>query len=197
MLRWPLAAETRDAPTLIEACGDDISQQAVVHAALELERNNKRDEAMALLQRHQALGTDVQGTLAGRIKRMWIENENLSFAQHALSLYQEALDVAAKNDDKSQIYYHSINVAFLEFVAFDRVDRAREMAKLAFKNASLSEPGAWSTATQAEANLYLATTMPLSTFTVACSRTRLSRGNLPRRSFRQGRSLASSMTTTG
>ena len=150
-----LAAETRDAPTLIEACGDDISQQAVVHAALELERNNKRDEAMALLQRHQALGTDVQGTLAGRIKRMWIENENLSFAQHALSLYQEALDVARKNDDKSQIYYHSINVAFLEFVAFDRVDRAREMAKLALKNASLSEPGAWSTATQAEANLYL------------------------------------------
>ena len=152
-----LAAETRDAaaPALIEARGDDISQQDVVHAALELERNNKRDEAMALLQRHQALGTDVQGTLAGRIKRMWIENENISFAQHALSLYQEALDVARKNDDKSQIYYHSINVAFLEFVAFDRVDRAREMAKLALKNASLSEPDAWSTATQAEANLYL------------------------------------------
>ena len=152
-----LAAETRDATAsaLIEARGDDMSQQDVVRAALALERNNKRDEAMALLQRHQALGTDVQGTLAGRIKRMWIENENLSFAQHALSLYQEALDVARKNDEKSQIYYHSINVAFLEFVAFDRVDRAREMARLALKNASLSEPDAWSIATQAEANLYL------------------------------------------
>ena len=55
-----------------------MSQQDVVRAALALEQNGKRDEAMALLQRCQALGTDVQGTLAGRIKRMWIENEDLA-----------------------------------------------------------------------------------------------------------------------
>ena len=132
-----------------------MSQQDVVRAALALERNGKRDEAMALLQRYQALGTDVQGTLAGRIKRMWIENEDLGFAQHALVLYREALDVARKIGDGSQVYYHSINVAFLEFVAFDRVDRAREMAELALENASLATANAWSVATQAEANLYL------------------------------------------
>ena len=51
---------------------------------------------MALLQRHQGLGTDVQGTLAGRIKRMWMENEDLSFAQHALDLYRGGLDVALR-----------------------------------------------------------------------------------------------------
>ena len=54
-----------------------------------------------------------------------------------------------------QIYYHSINVAFLEFVAFDRVERAQEMAVLALENASLAKANAWSIATQAEANLYL------------------------------------------
>ena len=152
-----LAAEIPDATAsaLIEACGDGMSQQDVVRAALALEQNGKRDEAMALLQRYQALGTDVQGTLAGRIKRMWLENEDLGFAQHALALYQEALDEARKISDVSQIYYHSINVAFLEFVAFDQVQRAREMAELALESASLAKESAWSVATQAEANLYL------------------------------------------
>ena len=152
-----LAAEVRDATALthIEARGDEMSQQEVVRAALALEQNGKRDEAMALLQRYQTLGTDVQGTLAGRIKRLWIGNEDPGFAQHALALYQEALDTARKIGDWSQIYYHSINVAFLEFVAFDRVERAREMAKLALENASLDNASAWSVATQAEANLYL------------------------------------------
>ena len=110
---------------------------------------------MALLQRYEALGTDVQGTLAGRIKRIWLENEDLGFAQRALALYQKALDEALKIGDVSQIYYHSINVAFLEFVAFDHVERAREMAELALDNASLANANAWSVATQAEANLYL------------------------------------------
>ena len=152
-----LAAEIPDATAsaLIEARGDEMSQRDVVCAALALEKNGKRDEAMALLQRYEALGTDVQGTLAGRIKRMWLENEDLGFAQHALALYQKALDEALKIGDVSQIYYHSINVAFLEFVAFDHVERAREMAELALDNASLTNANAWSVATQAEANLYL------------------------------------------
>ena len=152
-----LAAEVPDATALthIEARGDEMSQQEVVRAALALEQNGKRDEAMALLQRYQTLGTDVQGTLAGRIKRLWIGNEDPGFAQHALALYQEALNTARKIGDRSQIYYHSINVAFLEFVAFDRVERAREMAELALENAALDKENAWSVATQAEANLYL------------------------------------------
>ena len=152
-----LAAEIPD-PTvseLIKERGDGMSQEEVVSAALALERNGKRDEAMALLQRYQELGTDAQGTLAGRIKRMWLQNEDQGFAQHALDLYRRALDLARKNRDVSQIFYHSINIAFLEFVAFDRVERAREMARLALENASLAEVDPWSVATQAEANLYL------------------------------------------
>ena len=152
-----LAAEMPDSTVseLIEARGDGMSQQDVVRAALALERNGGRDEAMALLQRYQALGTDVQGTLAGRIKRMWRENEDLSFAQHALTLYRGALDSAIGVGDVSQIYYHAINVAFLEYVAFGRSEQAREMAKVALENASLTISNAWCVATQAEANLYL------------------------------------------
>ena len=146
-----LEAEIQDAtaPALIEAGGDQMSQLEVVRAALALEQDGKRDEATALLQQYQTLGTDVQGTLAGRIKRMWFENEDLGFAQHALGLYQDALEKARHTGDASQIYYHAINVAFLEFVAFDRLDRAREMAELALTNASVAEENAWSVATQA------------------------------------------------
>ena len=152
-----LAAEIPDATVseFIEARGNGMSQQDVVRAALALEQIGKRDEALALLQRYQALGTDVQGPLAGRIKRMWLENEELGFAQHALTLYQGALEEARKSGDVEQIYYHSINVAFLEFVAFDRVERAQDMAQIALENASLAKANAWSIATQAEANLYL------------------------------------------
>ena len=152
-----LAAEIPDvtASDLVEAGGSEMSELDVVRAALALERDDKRDEAMALLHRYQTLGTDVQGTLAGRIKRMWTENENVGFAQHALTLYEEALDVARSRGDGKQIYYLSINVAFLEFVAFDNVEKAREMAELALEHASLAEVDAWSVATQAEANLYL------------------------------------------
>ena len=152
-----LAAEIPDSRTsaLIEARGNAMSQQDIVRAALALEKNGKRDEATALLQRYQALGTDVQGTLAGRIKRMWIENNDPGFAQHALDLYQEALNGACQSGDRSQIYYLAINVAFLEFAAFNRIERAREMAQLALSNAALSRATAWSVATQAEANLYL------------------------------------------
>ena len=152
-----LAAEIPDPAVseLIKERGDDMSQEEVVSAALALERNGKRDEAMALLQRYQELGTDVQGTLAGRIKRMWLQNEDKGFAQHALDLYRNALDLARKNRDVAQVYYHSINIAFLEFVAFNRVEQAREMARLALENAALAEVDPWSVATQAEANLYL------------------------------------------
>jgi len=152
-----LAAEIPDSTVsaLVEAGGDELQEKDIVRAALAWEQNGRRDEAMALLQRHQALGTDVQGTLAGRIKRMWMENEDLSFAQHALDLYRGALDVAVKTGKRDQIYYHSVNIAFLEFVAFDRADRAQEMAELALQNAALAEANVWSVATQAEANLYL------------------------------------------
>ena len=135
--------------------GIEMSEQDIVRSALALERIGKRDQAMALLQRHETLGTDVQGTLAGRIKRMWIESEDLSFAQHALELYREGLTKAIEKDERGQIYYLSINVAFLEFVAFDRIKPAREMAMLALEYAIACEASVWSVATQAEANLYL------------------------------------------
>ena len=64
------AAQVLDAntPAIVEHHSAPWTGRDIVNAALALEQHGKRDEATALLQRHQSLGTDVQGTLAGRIQ---------------------------------------------------------------------------------------------------------------------------------
>ena len=152
-----LAAEAAHTalPKQFTAAKDGLSEEEVVRTALALERSGRRDEATAFLQRHQALGTDVRGTLAGRIKRMWTGNENPEFAHHALDLYQEALDIARQADDGDQISYHAINAAFLHHVAFSDFTEAVRLAGLALDYAVRAPVTMWSTATKAEAHLYL------------------------------------------
>jgi len=169
-----LAAErpTADVATVVaelEQTATRMSEREVVQAALALERAGERAKAMALLERHQALGTDVQGTLAGRVKRLWFETDDPSHAQRALDLYQHALEQAlarfkAAGDARErikaqeQIYYHAINVAFLEFVLDSRAERAAATARLAAEHAAAVPENVWSVATLAEARLYLGDT---------------------------------------
>jgi hypothetical protein len=136
-----------------------LSEKEVVDAALALDRDNQRELAIALLQRHQELGTDVKGTLAGRIKRRWLQDGNIADAKLALEIYSSALATAQSRNDDEQIYYHAINVGFLEFAAFDHTNRARELAQLATAHSGRCEqvngPDIWTVSTKAEANLYL------------------------------------------
>ncbi len=134
---------------------EPLSQTEVVDAALALGRAGKRAESIALLERNKALGTDVAGTLAGRIKRMWLENRDAYHAEQALALYESALVEARAKADHAQIHYLAINVAFLNFVAFDKPENVRAMAELAFESARIANDDVWSLATQAEATLYL------------------------------------------
>ncbi len=152
-----LAAEQPppDISQVVAARGDAMSEDEVVDAALALDRSGKRDESVRLLERYQSLGTDVQGTLAGRIKRLWLESEAEDDARRALELYRHALDQALENNDHEQIYYHAINVAFLNFVAFNERERARELAELALQHCAQAPENVWNVATRAEANLYL------------------------------------------
>ena len=136
------------------------TQEQVVEAALALDRANKRSQAIELLQRYQHLGTDVAGTLAGRIKRRWLQDGDEEDAKWALVLYETALRTARAapetQDTIGQVFYHAINVAFLKQVAFERTDEACEMARLALEFArKQAPPDIWSVATEAEAHLYL------------------------------------------
>jgi pimeloyl-ACP methyl ester carboxylesterase len=146
-----------------------LSERDVVQAALVLERAGERSRAIALLERYRSAGTDVQGTLAGRIKRLWYETASPSHAQRALDLYEHALAQATRDLEhahgpaaadaaREQVYYHAINVAFLEFVFRKRPDRSRQMAQLAAENARHVPVSAWSIGTLAESRLYMGDT---------------------------------------
>src|SRR5207247_900581 len=104
------------------------------------------------------LGTDVKGTLAGRIKRRWLQDGEEGDANWALGLYQSALHIARcapeTQEAIGQVFYHAINVAFLNQVALQRAEPAREMARLALEYArKKAPPDIWSVATEAEAFL--------------------------------------------
>ena len=155
-----LAAERPDAKAVdlaqevksrIESDAAPISVKEIVDAALALENIGQRDRAIALLQQHKERSTDIKGTLAGRLKRIWLETEQPEYAERSLALYQEALQAAK---DPEQIYYHAINVAFMKLVFSDDAEAARSMADLALKNAAPPGNDVWKTATVAEAHLY-------------------------------------------
>ena len=128
-----------------------VSVKEIVDAALALERIGQRDQAITLLEAHREYGTDIKGTLAGRLKRIWLETEQPEHAERSLALYQEALK-ATKDPD--QIYYQAINVAFMKFVFSNDIDAARSMAELALQNATPAGNDPWKSATVAEAHLY-------------------------------------------
>ena len=136
------------------------NEKQLVQAALVLDAESKRTEAIELLQRHEHLGTDAKGTLAGRVKRRWEQDGKVADAEWALRLYSEALQTARAQQNDAQIFYHAINIAFFRFVMFDDPDAASEMARLALDRAQACESDpeqtVWSIATQAEACLYLA-----------------------------------------
>ncbi|MBI1358473.1 MAG: TIR domain-containing protein [Acidobacteria bacterium] len=153
---------TKVAVKIAVAAPVDLSEKEIVDAALALERDGKPKEARSLLEKHQSVGTDVRGALGGRIKRLWIQNQEPADAELALSHYQGALDSYADRFDKpkagrtsEQIYYLAINVAFLELMAFDDEQGAQKMAQLALKHAQQTAQDFWSLATQAEARLHL------------------------------------------
>lgn len=144
------------------AAGEQVftTQAQVVEAALALDRDGERADAIALLERYRHLGTDVVGTLAGRIKRRWLQDGNKEDAEWALSLYESALranlGMPETQETIDQIFYHAINVAFLKQVAFGLAGQAKESAKLALAYARKRvPPDVWSVATEAEGLLYL------------------------------------------
>ncbi len=155
-----LAAETGSKAQGVVTLPSTVqTDEQLVQAALALDRDGKREEAIALLKAKPNLGTDAKGTLAGRLKRRWLQERHDGDARWAWELYRESLAIAQSLPESDfrtgQIFYHAINCAFLERVAFDNADRAREMATLALEFAQKGKPDIWSVATVAEAYLYL------------------------------------------
>ena len=134
---------------------DQVTPAEVVNAAIKFDLDGKRQQAIELLERHLRLGTDIQGTLGGRYKRLWLDSGDQAHARRSLEHYQGALDASLAASNHEQVYYHAINVAFLTYVVHNRKEEAARLARLALEHCAQSPRNVWRVATEAEAQLYL------------------------------------------
>ena len=95
---------------------DGLDDAGAVDLAIALERVGRSSDALNVLSAHKPRGTDVQGVLAGRLKRRWLVTRAEADYQSAAKLYQQAYEqsTSQKPPDSDQAYYHGINLAFLE-----------------------------------------------------------------------------------
>lgn len=134
----------------------ELTDDALVDLALALDATGERKSAIAVLEDRRALGTDALGVLAGRYKRMWLLDGVAHDVERSYELYSRALKTSHASDDSAQVFYHSINLAFLELAHFRRRGACKVFAKEALEACYLSEPkDFWNHATQGEARLYL------------------------------------------
>lgn len=143
------------------------SESDIVLKALKLDHDGKREESVRFLMENRKAGTDALGTLAGRIKRRWFQHGKKSDANWAHQLYAEALEESLETLETAerdrlpaihaQIYYHAINVAFLEFAALGDTEKAKQHAQVALEHSMRSNDtdAWWNAATRGEAYLYL------------------------------------------
>jgi tetratricopeptide (TPR) repeat protein len=135
----------------LRASVGDLDDGALVRLALALESLGSADEAIAVLEAQPNRGTDATGVLAGRLKRRWLLERRRIDAHESLRLYREALDTARAADDHPQVYYHAINIAFLEWAFGGNRAAAQATARIALAACAASPPHKWRSATEGEA----------------------------------------------
>lgn len=123
-----------------------------------LEGMGRNQEVFDILKTHPLAqnNSDLIGILGGRYKRKYLTGFMAEDGSNATKFYGIALDMAKKNKDDSQIYYHAINLAFLSLVINEDYNQTKIYAKQAI-TATKKTPlnSMWKLATLGEANLYL------------------------------------------
>jgi tetratricopeptide (TPR) repeat protein len=134
----------------------ELTDDALVDLALALDATGRRREAIKVLEGRKQLSTDALGTLAGRYKRLWLFDGTASDVERSYDLYSRALTASEASADYAQVFYHAINLAFLELAHFKRRGACKILAQKALNACESAEPkDFWNFATQGEAWLYL------------------------------------------
>ncbi|XMO86927.1 caspase family protein [Algibacter sp. AS12] len=137
---------------------EHIDKRGLEQLIFALEGMGRNEEALSLLKTHPLAknNSNLLGILAGRYKRKYLSEFNPSFGNDAIKFYSKALDIASEKKNYDQIYYHAINLAFLNLVIHQDYDKTKTYAQLAI-DATIKTPlnNMWKLATLGEANLYL------------------------------------------
>lgn len=148
--------EFNEAKRRLWAHASELTNEAAVDLALALDATNQREAAIKVLEERNQPSTDVLGTLAGRYKRLWLFDGTRADVERSYALYSQGLEASEASDNSSQIFYHSINLAFLELTHLRRPGRCRDYARKALSACErTTSKDFWNLATQGEAWLYL------------------------------------------
>ena len=136
----------------------NLDKRGLEQLVYALEALGKSTQAIVVLNEHPLSknDSDVMGVLAGRFKRSYLKEFKKEYGKLAFKYYSKALALAQTNTDCRQIYYHSINLAFLSLLINDDHGNMQKYAHMAL--ASCDEDNfdsLWKLATLGEANLYL------------------------------------------
>lgn len=137
----------------------ELDDSALVQYALALDATDRRQDAISVLQSSKSGGTDPLGALAGRFKRLWRLERRAQDAEEALSLYQAGYDGALSAGREDQLFYHAINLAYLNLVFRNNTASSKVWAQRALDHCrsldSESRHARWRLATKGEAFLLL------------------------------------------
>jgi tetratricopeptide (TPR) repeat protein len=152
----------REAVARLEPRADKLDPDALVSLALAYDGLGEGAKALDLLEKRYKGGsasTDALGVLGGRFKRRWLVERNAEDLARARQLYSEGLERAEKSADSAQIYYHAINIAFLDLLSTPANSapnlNVRAKAELALAHCAKAPETHWRIATEAEAALML------------------------------------------
>ncbi len=125
---------------------------------LALDSLSRDDDAISILKSHELskTNTDIMGIIGGRYKRKYLFYGSKSTdALESIEWYLKAYDRAVEANDKDQIYYHAINLAFMSIVFENNKSKMKMYAEVALENCNENTNNLWEIATIAEANIYL------------------------------------------
>lgn len=126
--------------------------------ALDVELREGGQKALDFLmaQPQKDSDTGVMGAIAGRLKRLWLADQqgHRAAGPAALDWYKRAYDLAKTEGDHEQAYYHGINVAFLQLALLNKPGNAQETASQVLLHCTKAPENIWRWATEGEAHLY-------------------------------------------
>lgn len=142
---------------------DKLDGSALVILAMALDGLGEGNEALRILDDVYEGGkldsAEAAGIIAGRVKRRWLLERQADDLKRSRELYAWGLQQAEKDGDHAQIYYHAINVAFLDLMSAaataDLMATTNAMATKALQHCQLAPETNWRFATEGEANLML------------------------------------------
>jgi pimeloyl-ACP methyl ester carboxylesterase len=146
---------------IVNELDDDIlslDYRGLRNIALAYDALNEDEKAIDTLISHPLSKTnsDVMGIIGGRFKRKYLfKGSKSEDATKAIEWYKKGNELAEENEDKAQLFYHSINLAFLSIVHGDDKKAMKFYAQKALDNCNLNATNVWEIATIAEANMYL------------------------------------------